>query len=211
MIITGSHDNWKSNQFLTYTITDDLGLSINYKGKSYLDLVPKQEFSSKSYDNEGVSGYRNNKHYIRQFYLNVLKDLDPEKVYRDLDFSVLLSYEDNMELSNRHIVAAWLELFLDVQIREAKIDNNRIVFIDKPRYIKDYLEEFIINSTKMKGFKSLRALYLFEKANKMEEISQQVEKEYGMVYNGYRRVINGLREEAQEIECKGKNKVLSII
>ena len=57
---------------------------------------------------------------VQEYWNQVLSKLDPEKVFRDLDYSVLLCYEPNTEFCHRHIVAAWFELFLEVQVPEKK-------------------------------------------------------------------------------------------
>ena len=71
----------------------------------------------------------------------VLKDLDPLKVYRDLDYTFLLCYEDNDEFCHRHIVAEWINLLLDIEVPEVKIDKKGIEMVERPSYIRETLEE----------------------------------------------------------------------
>lgn len=56
----------------------------------------------------------------------------------------MLCYETNTEFCHRHIVAAWFELLLGVEIPEAKAKDYEIEYnIERPEYIKEYLEEVI--------------------------------------------------------------------
>ena len=46
------------------------------------------------------------------------------------NFRCAYCYEDNMEFCHRHIVAAWLELSLGIEINEIVVKNGKIVNID---------------------------------------------------------------------------------
>lgn len=117
------------------------------------------------HDNKGlVSEEENHKFYVQEYWNQVLVKLDPEEVYRELDNSILLCYEPNTEFCHRHIVAAWFELFLEVQVPEKKARGYQVEEIPKPSYIKGYLEEVLKNNLNMYGFTSLRALYLAAKS-----------------------------------------------
>lgn len=89
--------------------------------------------------------------------------MDPQQVYDELDYSILLCYESNTEFCHRHIVAAWFEILLGINVFEKKATGYSIEEIEKPAYIKQYLEEVMRQNINMRGFNSLRALYLFEK------------------------------------------------
>ena len=115
-----------------------------YKGECYPQLAPKKDFWKKWHANiEIISEEENNKYYVQEYWNQVLSKLDPEKVFRDLNNSVLLCYEDNMLFCHRHIVAAWLELTLGVKVPEAKATDYKIEVIERPEYIKKYLLEEI--------------------------------------------------------------------
>ena len=79
----------------------------------------------------------------QKYYKKVLKELDPKETYKKLDGLILLCYEDNMDFCHRHIVAGWFELLLGVDIKEVTVINKKLIEVDKPRYIKEYLEELI--------------------------------------------------------------------
>lgn len=60
-------------------------------------------------------------------------------------------------------MAAWFEILLGVKVPEQKAKEDEVEEVERPAYIKQYLEEAMRNNRNMKGFNSLRALYLFEK------------------------------------------------
>ena len=104
-------------------------------------------------------------YYIEEYWKQVLSKLDVEKVYKTLNYSILFCYENNTQFCHRHIVAAWFELLLGAKVPEV---NNKFNEVERPEYIKEYLEKAIKNNIDMKGFTSLRALYLYEKSEKLE-------------------------------------------
>lgn len=164
MISTSSHENWKTDKYVIYSISGNRGKDANYHGKCYPKLAPKLSFWKVWHDNIGIiSEEENIKYYIKEYWEQVLSKLDPEEVYRELDHSILLCYESDAEFCHRHIVAAWFEILLGVNIPEVKIIDGRIVQIERPKYIKQCLEEIMKCNRNMRGFNSLRALYLFEK------------------------------------------------
>lgn len=209
MISTSSHKNWQSTHFSTYAISGNRGKDANYKGRCYPKLAPKLQFWEIWHNNIGViSDEENNKFYVQEYYAQVLSKLDPEQVYKELDNSILLCYEDNTEFCHRHIVAAWFEILLDVTVPEEKAEGYNIEIVDKPDYIKEYLDEVMRKNRNMHGFKSLRALYLFEKGEKLEAEADRLEQETGKCYNHYRQEACFLRCAADEAEEKFNQKKL---
>ena len=144
MIYTGSYKEFNGTKLNLYSISKDKGKDANYFGKAYLALAPLESFFRKWKNNRGViDEIENNKYYIKEFYNNILKKLDVEKVYKELDGSILLCYEDSNEFCHRHIVAAWFEIYLGVKVCEVKQNNNKLYTCSKPDYIKKYLIELI--------------------------------------------------------------------
>ena len=144
MIITSSHDNWQSKKYKMFAISGNRGKDKDYDGECYIELAPKKSFWKIWHDNIGkISEEENNMFYIEEYYKQVLSKLNPEDVLNDLDNSVLLCYEDNTLFCHRHIVSAWFELTLGIDTCEAKIENDEIEIIDRPAYIKEYLEKVI--------------------------------------------------------------------
>lgn len=99
--------------------------------------------------------------------------MDPEEIYRKLDNSILFCYEENTEFCHRHIVAAWLEILLGIKVSEQKIHNYDIEVVDRPQYIKEYLEDAMRKNRNMRQFQCLRALYLFKKEEQLEQARMQ--------------------------------------
>ena len=201
MISTSSYRDFKSDKYGVYSISGDRGVDAGYEGKCYPALAPKIGFWKEWKNNIGkVSFEENTKFYIKEYWNQVLSKLDPEKVFRELDDSILLCYESNMEFCHRHIVAAWFELLLEVSVREIKADGYKIDEISKPEYIKEYLEKIIRNSVNMRNFNSLRAWYLFEKAEKLEAKACELEEKTGECYDDYRQAACFLRCDADMAE-----------
>ena len=160
MIYTSSHSSWQSNKYTTYAISGNRGRDANYQGYCYPKLAPKLSFWKIWHDNIGkIPEEENNIYYVQEYWNQVLSKLDPEQVYSELDNSILLCYEPNTEFCHRHIVAAWLEILLGVEVPEVKIKDDQILLVDRPAYIKEYLENVMRMNRNMRGFKSLRALY----------------------------------------------------
>ena len=144
MIYTSSHKDWQSDKYTTYSISMNRGRSANYQKACYPDLAPNPSFWRIWKNNIGtIPEKENNKYYIQEYWKQVLSKLDPKKVYNDLDNSVLLCYESNMEFCHRHVVAAWFELLLNVKVPEAKANDYQIEETLRPEYIKQYLEDII--------------------------------------------------------------------
>ena len=69
-------------------------------------------------------------------------------------------------------------------------------------YIKDYLEDAMRLNRNMRGFKSLRALYLFEKGEKLEAKADELEEKTGKCYDDYRQMACFLRCDADMAEAE---------
>jgi len=84
-----------------------------YKGDEYKKLAPKWSFYSE-WKNGSHKG--DNDYYIKHFKEEVLDNLDPEQVLKELEgFSgvsedniILLCYEKSGTFCHRHLVADWL-------------------------------------------------------------------------------------------------------
>ncbi len=76
--------------------------------------------------------------------------MDPSEIYQTLDDSILLCYEDAPMFCHRYIVAFWLELSLGISVPEIKIEEDKIIEIEKPTWIKEILEELMSKEEKEK-------------------------------------------------------------
>ena len=156
MISTSSHNNCKTDKYQTYAISGNRGKNAGYTGKCYPKLAPKLSFWQIWENNIGViSEEENNKYYVEEYYNQVLSKLNPEEIYQELDNSILLCYEDNTQFCHRHIVAEWLEISLNTKVPEVIVKDDKIIEVDRPKYIKEYLEESIKKHTKESNVKTL--------------------------------------------------------
>lgn len=209
MICTSSYKNWQSDKYTTYSISGNRGKDAGYTGKCFPELAPKLSFWKTWHDNIGViSEEENNRYYVEQYYEQVLSKLDPEEIYKKLDRSALLCYEENTEFCHRHIVAAWLELLLGIEVPEVKAHDYDIERINRPKYIKGYLEDTMKKNRNMRGFNSLRALYLFEKGEELEQKARKIKESnssdtYTDINTGEQIVTwKGYMQEACYLRCQ---------
>lgn len=214
MIFTCSHRNFiKSNTecfvftnceipLKPYAISNNGGQSAVYKGDAFPILAPPLSMWKTWYDNKNhLSKEENDKSYIEKYYQQVLSKLDPEEIYRELNNSILLCYENNDELCHRHVVAAWFELLYGVRIPEIKTNLDGIIEeIDRPEYIKEYLEDIIKQTKNMRGFESLEALYIYERAEKFDVLAQKSRN--GKERDYYIEAANKLRSDANDVDAK---------
>ena len=195
MICTSSHNDWQSDKYRTYSISGNRGKDANYQGECYPELAPKLSFWKVWHDNIGkISEEENNRYYVQEYWNQVLSKLDPEKVFSDLDYSVLLCYEPNTEFCHRHIVAAWFEILLGIKVPEMKARDYQTEETDRPEYIKQYLDDA------MRLNRNMRALYLFEKGERLEAKADELEEKTGKCYDGYRQTACFLRCDADMAE-----------
>lgn len=174
MISTSSYNDWKIDKYITYSISGDRGKGVNYQGRCYPELAPKFSFWKQWHDNIGkVSEEENNRYYVQEYWNQVLQKLNPKEVYQKLDNSILLCYESNDKFCHRHIVAAWFEILLGVKVPEQKAKEDEVEEVERPAYIKQYLEDVMRCNRNMKGLNSLRALYLFEKKAKLKALENE--------------------------------------
>lgn len=201
MIFTSSHQNWKIDRYTTYAISGNRGKDVQYHGQCYPKLAPKLFFWQVWHNQIGkISEEENNRYYVEEYWKQVLSKLNPKEVYQELDYSVLLCYEGYDQFCHRHIVAAWFEILLGIHVPEVKLENGQIVEVTRPSYIKQYLEEAMKSNRNMRGFQSLRALYLFELGEKLELEADRLEKETGKCYDHLRQHACFYRCDADEAE-----------
>ena len=149
MIYTSNYNNCNTELMKTYSISKDKGKDANYEGDFFFFLAPPEDLFRTWKNNIGkISEEENNKYYIREYYQRVLKQLEPEEVYKRLKDSILLCYEDNDKFCHRHIVSAWLEYYLNIKSYEVRIKDEKIDVLPRPDYIKDILYQIIDEDTK---------------------------------------------------------------
>ena len=177
MIRTSNYESLKDNNLYTISISRDCGEDAGYTGDVYLDLAPEKSLLKRYHKNIGVIPEEENvESYMIEYWNNVLKKLDPEEVYKELNNKILLCYEKSNEFCHRHVVAAWFEILLEKQIPEIELQNGNLIEVERPKYIRKMLEKIMKENQDMQGFDSLRALYLYNKGNKA--LSSETEDSY---------------------------------
>lgn len=150
MIYTGNYNHSKSKN--NVSISGDAGKQANYIGKYFSALAPKKNFWLIWHQNIGkLPELENNTYYIKEYYNQVLSKLSPKKIFQKLNNSTLLCYEESNQFCHRHIVAAWLELSLNIKVPEIKItESNKIIYQERPAYIKQILQEIMNEKNNIK-------------------------------------------------------------
>jgi len=84
-----------------------------FKGKEYKKLAPPS-WLLKKYKNDNDKDF-----YIKAYYDEVLNNLDPDKVYKELGKdAVLLCWEKSGKFCHRYLVSEWLSHNLKICITE---------------------------------------------------------------------------------------------
>ena len=162
MIYTSNYKSIESSIFNPISISWDKGSSAGFNGDYIKCLAPKLSFFRVYKQNKGIIDEdKNNRYYIYEYYKQVLSLLDPSEIYEKLNNRVMLCYENNMDFCHRHLVSAWLELFLNIEVFEVIEENKSLKIVDKPLWIKNVLDDTIKSNMNMYGFKSIRAAYLY--------------------------------------------------
>lgn len=165
-IYTGSHENCKVTN--AYFISDDMNKFGEYGGRVLEGLAPKKSWWQTWHDQRGVlSEEESLRFYVESYYETVLKALDPSEIiskFRDGD--ILLSDEEPDQLSPRHLVAAWLELFYGIDVREVCImSDGKIKVLPRNKYysmVKSMLEDLIKNDMDMGKYTAISAAYAYQ-------------------------------------------------
>lgn len=104
-ILTSNYKSIKNGNRIS--ISGDKGKTANFEGKTLSELAPKKEFWQKWHDNIGkINEEENTLYYVKEYYHQVLKKLDPEILYNSLpNKTILLCYEESTDFCHRHLVA----------------------------------------------------------------------------------------------------------
>lgn len=143
MIYTGNYNNCLGGKIIS--ISGDGGLLVNFNGPSYKDLAPKKAFWTEWHNNIGIIDEQtNNNFYIEKYFELVLKNLDTNKIIRELDNNILLCYEDIEQFCHRYIVAAWLELKTNMLVNEVSSDiYGNITILNGKSIYKEQAKQII--------------------------------------------------------------------
>lgn len=170
-VYTGNYDNCNVPEAIS--ISGNAGKSVGFKGLYIKELAPKRSWWQKWHDQIGVLSEEDNlRFYVESYYETVLKSLEPGDIFCRLqESSILLCYEDPKEFCHRHLVAAWLELYYGIEVREVKVlEDGKLKVLPRNRYystIKDMLETLIKGDIDMHGYTAICASHAYEQAKKL--------------------------------------------
>ena len=195
MLYTASFKNINLNSKNNISIVKDKGKKLGYEIETYNPLVPKMKFKNVLTYNidDNIS---KQEEYIKKYYFENLKRLDPKSVYNLLDNKVILSYENSDKFSHRQIVASWFEIFLDVDVLEIAGDDS-IKNIARNLEIRDMLENIIREDLNPK-YNSIRAYYLMCEGKKLEAKADIFMKQNNIKYAS--RTLTMAKEMFQKAE-----------
>ena len=121
--------------------------------------------------------------YIKAYYFNVLKSLDPSEFAKRLNGMVLYGEEPN-----RLVIIAWLKLLLgeEINVDDVVFENGQFKYLEAPKKIEQILETIMKEDKKnMYGYQSLRAVYLYERgitdkenAELFKALADEADQEY---------------------------------
>lgn len=199
MFYTGSYKNCNTDDYKLVSISGDCGKKVNFKGQYCKDLAPKKYFWTIWHSNIGkISEEENTKYYIEEYYKQVLSKLNPSYINELFDKRILVCYEDNMEFCHRHIIAAWIELFLEIEIPEVKVEDSKLKMLKRPEYIKDILEKVIKENLDMKGYECIHAYKIYTDSEELDKRATALES------NGEYKNVDELRLLAKKLRIQSK-------
>ena len=99
-----------------------------------------------------------------------------------------------------------LSLVIDIEV---KIIDSKIELLERPSYIKNTLESVMKENINMKGFNSLRALFLYQMGERIEARINLLKNNTKNDFDNYQIESNRLKDEARIIEENyNKEKIL---
>ena len=145
MIYTGNYANCKGE--MCVSISGDKGKDAGFVGRTYSKLAPVRSFWKTWKSNIGkISKEENTKYYIHEYYIQVLKKLNPKEVAKELDNNILLCYEKDEQFCHRYLVAFWLEETLGIKVDEVRVIDGKIEVINRPEAFRKYLIDEMKNN-----------------------------------------------------------------
>lgn len=176
------------------TSSDEGILSCPYHVKTIPPLLQNSDFSLLKPDQEsrdlwianGKKDFTNEEEltrYIKTYYFNVLKELNPSVFAKRLNGMVLYGEEPN-----RLVIAGWLRLLLgeEIEVNDVTFTNGQFEYIESSKNIEQILEAIMKEDKKdMYGYQSLRAVYLYERglndkenARLFKTLADEADQEY---------------------------------
>lgn len=194
MLVFSSYDNCfiKGEMSISY----DGGKSVGFTGEVCQELAPSQDLMVDWAFYQGrCSEETINRMFAKRYYEEVLANLDIEKVYKMLENKVIVDYDG---CPTRQILMAWTELLLGIKNFSFIQVEGGFVGEGPQAYIKSFLENIIINTQEMYGFKSCQAAFLYGRAIELEE--KAISSEEPGMYDLCMQSASFLRCDADEAE-----------
>jgi len=197
-IFTGCHKYCNSPKGIT--ITSDGGSQVSFSGPSIKGLVPSQELLDEFKNNEGQIPFDDAMAmFVKRYYEEVLSKTGPDHIIGKMnEGSILLSYEEPEELSYREVIAAFLELYYNLEVREVKsLDDGTLKVLKRNKHyqnMKDYLEGLIKENVFMGNYSCIAAMYLHEAALSLAK-NPELMDQFPVSVESYERLADVFEED----------------
>ena len=142
-VFTGNYEECKIGNLIS--ISGNRGKSVNFEGKAIPKLAPQKAFWNIWHENIGkISEEENTKYYIKEYYKQVLDNLDIEELLKDEKDPILLCFEKGQDFCHRHVLAEFISIKYGINVPDIKIDENQNIEInEKPENVRRILEEVL--------------------------------------------------------------------
>lgn len=158
-LYTGNYSSFKTG----IAISKDGGKEFGFTGKVADVFCPDMTWSSFVASNENLPLETAIKKYVQYYYSLILKRFNEGIIMKYFNYGdVILSGEHEKEISHRHILGAYIELFYGIEVREAVNLKGKISLRPRNKYyktIKEELARLIKNDIEMSGYSSIAAAH----------------------------------------------------
>lgn len=146
-VYTGCYQTCKVGNLIS--ISGDRGKCLNFNGKAIPQLAPKRSFWNEWHNNIGrIPFYDNTRYYIQEYCRQVLLNVNILKLLENEKEPILLCYESSDDFCHRHVLAEYINLMYGIEVFEIEInDIGEIIYKQRPKYIREILEEVICNNS----------------------------------------------------------------
>lgn len=109
------------------------------------ELIPSEKQKEKwNKKMENMPEDESIKYYTREYFNEILSKLDPNEIFEKIKYSVIVGEE------NRHVIAEWLNLTLNIDVQEVAISSSVVFKLNRPSLYKESLNKIINKEKKLK-------------------------------------------------------------
>ncbi len=197
-VYTGCHKYCNSPQGIS--ITSDGGSQVDFSGPSIVELVPSQDLLEEFKNNVGQMTFDDAMAmFVKKYYEIILSKVGPSYIIGKMkEGSILLSYEESEELSYREIIAAFLELYYNLEVKEVKsLEDGTLKVVKRSKHyqkMKDYLEGLIKENVFMGNYSCIAAMYLHETALSLTK-NPELMDQFPVSVESYERLADVFEED----------------